>query len=123
MTIHLDTSALIVAIAEKGAGLDRLESWLATSERVTFSALVLYEWLRQAREEETHQLEQLFKHQVLVPFGPAEARIAADLYKVVARPRTREVDIAIAACAIVHNAALWTLNPRDFADIPGLRLV
>jgi predicted nucleic acid-binding protein len=28
----------------------------------------------------------------------------------------------IAACAIVRGAALWTLNPRDFDDIPGLKL-
>ena len=35
---------------------------------------------------------------------------------------SREIDIAIAACAIRHEAALWTLNTADFADIPGLRL-
>jgi predicted nucleic acid-binding protein len=33
------------------------------------------------------------------------------------------VDLAIAACAIVHGAALWTLNPQDFKDVPGLELV
>lgn len=32
------------------------------------------------------------------------------------------MDIAIAACAIVRDAELWTLNPADFRDIPGLRL-
>jgi predicted nucleic acid-binding protein len=32
------------------------------------------------------------------------------------------MDIAIAACAIEHRAALWTLNERDFEDIPGLML-
>ena len=35
----------------------------------------------------------------------------------------REMDIAIAACAIVNAASLWTLNPGDFPDIPGLTLV
>src|SRR5256885_118962 len=34
-----------------------------------------------------------------------------------------EADIAIADCAIVHGAALWTLNREDFKDIPDLRLV
>jgi predicted nucleic acid-binding protein len=41
----------------------------------------------------------------------------------VRRPRGREIDLAIAATAIVHDAALWTLNPRDFADVPRLRLI
>jgi len=30
---------------------------------------------------------------------------------------------AVAACALTNGAALWTLNPKDFSDIPGLRLV
>lgn len=25
-------------------------------------------------------------------------------------------------CAITHDAALWTMNPQDFRDIPGLEL-
>jgi predicted nucleic acid-binding protein len=31
--------------------------------------------------------------------------------------------MAIAACAIANGASLWTLNPDDFAGIPGLTLV
>jgi predicted nucleic acid-binding protein len=38
------------------------------------------------------------------------------------RARTREVDTAIAACALVHDARLWTLNPADFQDVPGIQL-
>jgi predicted nucleic acid-binding protein len=30
--------------------------------------------------------------------------------------------LAIAACAIVRDAELWTLNLADFKDIPQLRL-
>jgi predicted nucleic acid-binding protein len=32
------------------------------------------------------------------------------------------MDIGIAACAITHEAALWTLNTADFKNIPDLRL-
>ena len=48
--------------------------------------------------------------------------IAANVYRRASRARGREVDIAIAACAIAHRAHLWTLNPDDFRDIPGLDL-
>jgi predicted nucleic acid-binding protein len=40
----------------------------------------------------------------------------------VARPRGREIDLAIAACALAVDARLWTLTPRDFRDVPGLQL-
>ena len=32
------------------------------------------------------------------------------------------MDLAIAACAIAREVPLWTLNRKDFADIPGLML-
>ncbi len=31
--------------------------------------------------------------------------------------------LSTAACALVHEAALWTLNPKDFGDVPGLKLL
>jgi predicted nucleic acid-binding protein len=58
-----------------------------------------------------------------VAFGAREARLAADIYRQLGRPRQRSIDIAVAACALTQDAALWTLNPRDFKDIPGLQLV
>ena len=60
---------------------------------------------------------------VAVSFGSAEALLAADVYQKIKRPRGREIDIAIAACAIVHEAHLWTVNPADFKDIPNLKLL
>ena len=51
-----------------------------------------------------------------------EAAEAAHLYSNLPRARGREVDLAIAACAITWNAELWTLNLGDFDDIPGLRV-
>ncbi len=55
-------------------------------------------------------------------FGPDDAATAADLYRTIRRPRGREVDLAIAACAITRDACLWTLNRDDFKDIPGLKV-
>ena len=44
------------------------------------------------------------------------------MYERVKRPRGREMDVAIAACAIEHGARLWTLNGDDFRDMPDLLL-
>src|SRR5258708_4715175 len=51
-----------------------------------------------------------------------DAPRAWGLFRGVRAPRGREVDLAIAACAIRWNAALWTLNVKDFRDVPGLDL-
>jgi predicted nucleic acid-binding protein len=88
------------------------------------SAIVLYEWLRgpRGRVEPVAQ-EELFPRHASVPFGPAQADVAAKLYRTLKNPRGREIDLAIAACAISDGAALWTLNRKDFDDVPGLKLV
>jgi predicted nucleic acid-binding protein len=44
------------------------------------------------------------------------------IHLTIKRPRGREADLAIAACAIASSAYLWTLNSADFKDIPGLAL-
>jgi len=85
--------------------------------------LVLYEWLRGPRlPAELEVQEAVLPSSDTVPFGPQEARVAADLYRSVRRPRGREIDLAVAACTIAWQGSLWTLNPDDFGDIPGLRL-
>lgn len=85
------------------------------------ATLVLYEWLRGPRlEEELVAQEALFPSASAIAFGMDEAARAAELYRVVPRARGREVDVAIAACALVWDARLWTLNVDDFRDIPGL---
>lgn len=122
--IHLDTSALISALTGRRTAAPVLRRLIADGNRLAIAALVLYEWRRGPRTpEEVADQEQFVPAASAVPFGPREAAVAAELYARMSRPRRREIDIAIAACAIAHGAALWTLNPRDFADIPGLDVV
>ena len=123
MTVHVDTSFLIHALTGDFPGIDSLEEAARRGERLRVSTLVLFEWLRGPRTDEELRLQERFTPAAdAIPFGLAEARAAAKLYRSLSRARQREVDIAIAACAIEHEAALWTLNPQDFKDIPGLRL-
>lgn len=124
MIVHLDTSVLIDSFAGPRPRLAALGELAGRGDRPAISSIVLYEWLRGPRThaELTLQEELLPRDQALA-FGFAESAEAAKLYSRVRRARGREADIAIAACAIVHGAALWTLNRDDFKDIPDLRLV
>jgi predicted nucleic acid-binding protein len=124
MTIHLDTSALIDALTGPRRSLDVLIGLAAEGHRLSLSAIVLYEWLRGPRvRDELSVQEELFPRARAVPFGPEQAVVAARLYAAVKRPRGREIDLAVAACALHDGASLWTLNREDFRDLPGLSLI
>lgn len=117
--IHLDTSALIDALTGPRRQAKQLRALIERGERITFATLVLYEWLRGPRSrEDLAAQEALFPRESAVAFGPAEAALAASWYRAISRPRGREIDLAIAACAVTAGAMLWTLNRQDFQDIP-----
>ena len=123
MIVHLDTSVLIEALAPNGAAVSTLRALVGAGDKPTVSTIVLYEWLRGPRTPAELELRiAVMPDEHIASFGPAEAARSAGLYKIVRRARGREADLAIAACAIEREAALWTLNTTDFNDIPGLRL-
>jgi predicted nucleic acid-binding protein len=121
--IQLDTTVLVDALTGRRGSARELRRVIEGGERVELSALVLYEWLRGPRTAEELAIQEvLFPRETAAPFGTPEARIAAELYRALPRPRGREIDLAVAACAIVRGARLWTLNSRDFRDVPRLLL-
>jgi predicted nucleic acid-binding protein len=121
--IVLDTSVLIGALAGPRKLATALRRSIEEGHRMGVPAMVLFEWLRGPRHpEELAAQEALFPSEFALPFDALTASIAADLYRRVSRPKGRELDLAIAAHAIVHEAELWTVNARDFRDLPGLRL-
>jgi predicted nucleic acid-binding protein len=124
MIVHIDTSALIDALTGPRRALPRLTTIVGDGHRIAMSSLVLFEWLRGPRTRaELAAQEAVLPREAAVPFTAAEAGLAADLYAKLSRPRGREFDLAIAACALGQGAALWTLNPADYRDVPGLRLI
>jgi predicted nucleic acid-binding protein len=121
--ILLDTSVLIASLTSPKSLLDALQDTLSLGERLIVPTIVLYEWWRGPRlEQELRMQEIVFPTEMATVFGAAEARIAAQIYRQISRRRGREMDLAIAACAIAREVPLWTLNRKDFADIPGLAL-
>lgn len=121
--ILLDTSVLIDALSGPRHSARALRRVIEQGEQVVLPSLVLYEWLRGPRlPEELAAQEALFPRATAIPFGVAEAARAAELYRTVPSARGREIDIAIAACALCWDARLWSLNIRDFDGIPGLTL-
>jgi predicted nucleic acid-binding protein len=124
MIVHLDTSALVDAVAGERRSYSRLAALVQGNDRLAISAIALYEWLRGPRtERELQSQEDLLPSDAVVLFGSEAAELAARLYRSVRRPRGRDLDLAIAACAIAHDAVLWTINRKDFEDVPGLRLI
>jgi len=121
--IVLDTSVLVDALTGNRRSAPALRRAIEHGERILLPSLVLYEWLRGPRlPEELAAQEALFPATAALPFGPAEAARAAQLYVRLRRGRGRELDLAIAACALTLGARLWTLDPRDFRDLEGLEL-
>ena len=122
--ILIDTSALVGSLCGRRHSEDRLAEFMSAGERFLLSTITLYEYYRGPRSEtELEWQELLFPSEGAVPFGYVESVVAAEIYRRVKSPRHREVDIAIAAIAISHDVNPWTLNRRDFEDIPGLRLL
>lgn len=122
--IVLDTSALIGSLTDPWTSLPKLRRLVDAGETLRAPTLVLYEWRRGPRTRgELASQEALVPGANAISFGVEEALEAAKLYRQVRGPRGREVDLAIAACAIVRGASLWTLNRRDFADVAGLKLL
>ena len=123
MRIHLDTSVLVDALTGPRRSYASLERTVAAGHVLAVTTLALYEWLRGPRtEEELTDQEALLPSADARAFGPVEAGRAADVYRRLKRARGRDMDIAIAACALEHGARLWTLNPDDFRDMTPLRL-
>jgi predicted nucleic acid-binding protein len=122
--IVVDTSALVDSLTGARRSAAMMRALLAEGERLVLPAIVLYEWWRGPRlEAEIAAQEALFPRSAALAFGPEEAAVASRLYRSIPRSRGREVDLAIAAHAIALDATLWTLNSRDFADIPELRRI
>lgn len=133
--MHLDSSALIDLLREEGRerpggafealeGLDDAEI-LGVSVHVVCELRAGAELSKRAIKE--HQtLDHLLSGLIVVypdeRFAPTYGRLLASIQ----RSRGRAIaamDLLIATAAIIDDAALMTRNVKDFARVPGLRLI
>ena len=72
------------------------------------------------------RLEVVLVELTVMPFDGLAARayggVVAALRRAGRRDRARTMDLLIAASAVAHGLALYTVNPSDFVGIDGLEL-
>jgi predicted nucleic acid-binding protein len=117
--IHCDTSFLIRASVAGTPEDAALREWLRARETLRVSAVAWAEYCcgpvsAAAREAYAELLGDP------VPFTAAMAQVAAEAYNAGGRRRGSFLDCMVAATAVVSDAALATVNARDFARLGGV---
>jgi len=112
--IHLDTNYLIgLAVQGAAAALD-VDGWLTEGETLAASAIAWAEFLNgPVTPLEISRAEAVLESRI-IPFGQADAVLAAELFNRTGRPRGSRFDCLIAATAIRERAQVATVNASDF---------
>lgn len=115
----LDTNICIYVLADADSLVARrlADCALGSAVASVITHAELLPGVRSAGAEEEAKLSRFFQRVPVLPFGTAEAEAYARL------PFRRGVfDRLIAAHALSLGLTLVTNNPRDFADVPDLRI-
>lgn len=97
----------VISIGELGFGVEACENPAERAARAAF-----------LRQIEARPVLEISKHT-----ASAFGLLAASVKKAGRSPRPRYNDLWIAAQAIEHGYMLLTINPDDFCDLPGLRVI
>lgn len=122
--IHLDTNYLIGLLVKGSAAAADVDGWLAAGESLAASAITWAEFLNgPVTSVEVSRAAAILQSRI-VPFGRAEAELAADLFNRTGRRRGSRFDCLIAATAMLALAEVATANQPDFTPfVPhGLKL-
>ncbi len=122
--IHLDTNYLIGLLVKDSEVARQVDGWLAAGQSLAASAMAWTEFLSgPVTPTEVTRVEAVIQSRVM-PFGRAEAALAADLFNQTGRRRGSRFDCLIAATAVLAQADIATANQSDFKPfIPhGLKL-
>ena len=112
--IHLDTNYLIGLLVKGSAAALEVDGWLAAGESLGASAIAWTEFLNgRVTPLEVSRAETVLQSRI-IPFGQAEAALAAELFNKIGRRRGSRFDCLVAATAIRAQAQVATVNQSDF---------
>jgi len=112
--IHLDTNYLIGLPVKGSVAALEVDGWLAAGESLAASAIAWTEFLNgPVTPLEVSRAEAVLQSRI-IPFGQAEAALAAELFNQTGRRRGSRFDCLIAATAIRAQARVATVNQADF---------
>ena len=112
--IHLDTNYLIGLLVKGSRQALEVDGWLAAGESLAASAIAWTEFLNGPLTAlDVGRAEAVLQSRIM-PFGRAEAVLAADLFNGTGRRRGSRFDCLIAATAGVAQAYIATVNAADF---------
>ncbi len=125
LVILLDTNYLIRFLVEGTSEAQRIKGWIQEKRELCTSSICWYEFLCGPIDEEGILLTSSILNDCILPFSPAHAREASQLFNRCGRKRSLRVDAMIAAAAIVSQSVLATENDDDFALFAdsGLKLL
>ena len=121
MTVQLDTNSLAELVIPVSAVGDAIEQWVSNGNELATSAVA---WSEFCNGPLTREAAVISISGRVLPLDRAMDKKAAQLFNATGRRRGSHADCMIAACAIISDAPLSTLNLKDFEHfIPiGLRL-
>ncbi|MEP2777611.1 MAG: type II toxin-antitoxin system VapC family toxin [Luteolibacter sp.] len=114
MTVHLDTNLLIALGDTESNFSDSLERWIIEGNHVATSSIAWSEFCNGPITREHKDAVAAVLRDEILDFSRAMAERTAILFNTTGRRRGSHSDCMIAACAMVSNSPLATLNSQDF---------
>lgn len=134
--VVLDTDVLTLMQRRQGDRFAHLAERIGLAGEEIYVTIVPFEeqmrgWLAacaKARTPERYAIEAARLHEMILDFGNWEVlrfddRCASEFKRLAShKVRIGTMDLRIASIVLVHDATLITMNRRDYAKVPGLRV-
>ncbi len=124
MTVQLDANCLVELATRNTRYSLMLEGWLEDGNSIETSSVAWSEFCNAPLTTESYENTLMTLAGKIIPLDREMAENASRIFNLGGRRRSSHSDCMIAACAILSNTPLSTLNLKDFERfIPhGLRL-